>query len=56
MHGWARETTTASATPWKRELSSMSKFYRRYPEFLLTRGAAARRHPRIERDVYGRSR
>lgn len=55
-HGWARETTSASATPWKREFSSMAKFYRRYPEFLLSRGGAARRHPQIQRAVFGTAR
>lgn len=53
VHGWARETKTARAMPWKRELGSMFKFYRRYPEFLLGTRAASRAHPRIERDVVG---
>jgi len=53
VHGWARETTTASATPWKRELASMAKFYSRYPEFLLGRTWAARVHPRIGSEVFG---
>ena len=52
-HGWARETSTASVTPWKRELSSMWKFYTRYPEFLLNKRTAARRHPEIEAAVFG---
>lgn len=52
-HGWARETTTASATPWKRELSSMYKFYRRYPEFLLGASLATRKHAGINRAVFG---
>jgi N-acetylglucosaminyl-diphospho-decaprenol L-rhamnosyltransferase len=51
VHGWARETKTARAMPWKRELGSMFKFYRRYPEFLLGTRAASRAHPRIARDV-----
>ena len=54
VHGWARETTTASATPWKREIASMVKFYRRYPEFLLGKTLAARVHPQINFDVFGR--
>lgn len=52
-HGWARETVTLSVTPWKRELSSMLKFYRRYPEFLLGKRLAARVHSRINLEVYG---
>ena len=51
-HGWARETITASATPWKRELSSMFKFYLRYPEFLFGITLAARVHPRMNREVF----
>lgn len=34
IHGWARETSTFRLTPWKRELTSMFKFYRRFPRFL----------------------
>ena len=52
-HGWARETSSVSAMPWKRELASMFKFYRRYPEFLMPRSVASKRHPRINREVYG---
>jgi N-acetylglucosaminyl-diphospho-decaprenol L-rhamnosyltransferase len=52
-HGWARETSNLSAMPWKRELASMFKFYRRYPEFLLPRAVASRKHARISREVYG---
>ncbi|RZU66518.1 hypothetical protein EV379_2876 [Microterricola gilva] len=52
-HGWARETSNLSATPWKRELASMFKFYGRYPEFLLGRNIASRKHARISREVYG---
>lgn len=52
-HGWARETARARATPWRRELASMYRFYRRYPEFLFSRAAAARRHARIDREVFG---
>lgn len=52
-HGWARETSSLSAMPWKREFASMFKFYRRYPEFLMPRAVASRRHPRINREVYG---
>jgi N-acetylglucosaminyl-diphospho-decaprenol L-rhamnosyltransferase len=29
VHGWARETTKFSWSPWKRELASMTKFYSR---------------------------
>jgi N-acetylglucosaminyl-diphospho-decaprenol L-rhamnosyltransferase len=53
VHGWARETKTARAKPWKRELGSMWKFYRRYPEFLLGAKAASRAHPRIHGEVFG---
>ncbi|KQW06673.1 hypothetical protein ASC66_09470 [Leifsonia sp. Root4] len=52
-HGWARETTTANATPWKRELASLSKFYVRYPEFLFNRAIAARAHKVIDSAVFG---
>jgi len=52
-HGWARETKGLSVVPWMRELSSGSKFYKRYPEFLLSRKNAARKHPRIEAAVFG---
>jgi len=55
IHGWARETKTAKAMPWKRELGSMFKFYRRYPEFLLGTRAAFRAHPRVAREVGGRN-
>src|SRR5690606_37783710 len=30
VHGWARETTTLSFGAWKREVSSLIKFYSRY--------------------------
>lgn len=33
-HGWARETTNASWSAWKRELPSLMKFYSRYPHLL----------------------
>jgi len=33
-HGWARETTGASASAWRREVPSMVKFYARYPRLL----------------------
>ena len=52
-HGWARETTSLRGTAWKREISSLVKFYRRYPEFLLTRSRASRKHPVIGHEVYG---
>jgi N-acetylglucosaminyl-diphospho-decaprenol L-rhamnosyltransferase len=50
-HGWARETLTANVTPWKNELTSMAKFSRRYPEFLLGASVAARIHTRIQREM-----
>jgi len=53
VHGWARETTSISFAPWRRELASMAKFYWRYPEFLLGARRARRRHPVIHRAVYG---
>jgi N-acetylglucosaminyl-diphospho-decaprenol L-rhamnosyltransferase len=34
VHGWARETTNFELTPWKHELSSLWKFYTRYPRLL----------------------
>lgn len=52
-HGWARETSRLSAMPWKREFVSMFKFYRRYPEFLMPKAVASRKHPRINHEVYG---
>ena len=55
VHGWARETKTARAMPWKRELGSMFKFYRRYPELLLGMKAASRAHPRIFKEVVAAS-
>lgn len=33
-HGWARETSSASWSAWKRELPSLMKFYSRYPRLL----------------------
>ncbi len=54
-HGWARETTSISANPWKREFASMFKFYRRYPEFLVPKAVAFRKHADIVHDVYGTS-
>ncbi|MGX1693927.1 glycosyltransferase [Microbacterium keratanolyticum] len=35
IHGWARETKTASLSAWKREIPSLVKFYLRYPKLLL---------------------
>lgn len=35
LHGWARETKTASLRAWKLEIPSMAKFYARYPKLLL---------------------
>ncbi|MBO0980997.1 glycosyltransferase [Microbacterium sp. SD291] len=43
LHGWARETTTASASAWRREIPSMVKFYLRYPRLLA-----------IPRSLFGR--
>lgn len=34
VHGWARETKTASASAWRREIPSLVKFYSRYPRLL----------------------
>lgn len=34
VHGWARETKTASASAWRREIPSLLKFYSRYPRLL----------------------
>lgn len=53
VHGWARETTAFRLTPWRREIASMTKFYRRYPEFLTTFHRAQKRHPEIAKHVYG---
>lgn len=35
VHSWQRETTGFRFSPWRRELRSAARFYRRYPEFLL---------------------
>lgn len=43
IHGWARETTGFKLAPWKRELSSMVKFYSRYPG-MLVRGSGFDKH------------
>ncbi len=51
-HGWARDTTEFKLAPWRREIASMTKFYLRYPEFLLGRGAARRAHPAIQAAVF----
>ena len=53
QHGWARETTGFKLAPWRREIASMAKFYSRYPEFLLASRRAARKHARIQREVFG---
>lgn len=46
VHGWQRATMHASLTPWRREVASAVRFFRRYPELLLpTRRWAQRRHP-----------
>lgn len=34
-HGWARATTGLKIMPWVREISSLTKFYSAYPEFLF---------------------
>lgn len=34
VHGWARETETASVAAWRREIPSLMKFYSRYPRLL----------------------
>lgn len=48
VHGWARETTRFSITPWRLEIASMATFYRRYPELLLPLAAAARKYPKTK--------
>ncbi|WP_447942590.1 glycosyltransferase [Microbacterium aurum] len=55
-HGWARETTSLHWGAWRREIPSMVKFYRRYPEFLSGPRASARAHPEIDAAVYGADR
>jgi GT2 family glycosyltransferase len=52
VHGWARETKSFKWGPWKLEIASASKFYRRYPEMLLSPSfsrlfSRTRRWPRI---------
>lgn len=54
VHGWARETTEFRFQPWRREIASMTKFYSRYPELLLTKATAAMRHKRAAESVFGR--
>lgn len=34
-HSWARETATVAWQPWRNEVHSAIKFYRRYPKFLI---------------------
>lgn len=48
VHGWARETARFHLRPWLHEISSMAKFYTRYPEFLIPGGQRARRYSRID--------
>ncbi|WP_158036631.1 glycosyltransferase [Pseudoclavibacter caeni] len=36
VHEWARETTGFRFLPWKREFTSMVKFYARYPRLVFT--------------------
>lgn len=43
-HGWARETTHFRLSPWMHEISSLVKFYTRYPEFIFGGEAARRRN------------
>lgn len=52
-HGWARETKSLNLVAWRHELASMTKFYRRYPEFLLGATASRRAHPLIDSSVFG---
>ncbi|WP_051297390.1 glycosyltransferase [Brevibacterium album] len=48
-HGWARETAGRfRLTPWKREVSSMLKFYARYPHLL-----SPALHPKAKRGAHG---
>lgn len=35
VHGWARETRTLRWAPWKHELASAARFYRRYPRLAI---------------------
>lgn len=44
-HGWARETTKFKLKPWIREISSLSRFYSLYPEFIFGGELAQRRNP-----------
>jgi hypothetical protein len=55
IHGWARETAGLRLMPWARELSSMRKFYRKYPALLLNYRLAARCFPRIRRAIAAQS-
>jgi len=45
VHGWARATTKFRLSPWMRELSSMSKFYAKYPTLLGSVAFARRSFP-----------
>lgn len=55
VHGWARETSGRFRwAPWMREIASMTRFYSRYPELLLSYGVAKRAHPDITEAVYSR--
>ncbi|GAA3896109.1 glycosyltransferase family 2 protein [Leifsonia kafniensis] len=45
IHGWARETTSFNVDAWKRELTSMAKFYSRYPALLGPIRMARWAHP-----------
>ena len=42
-HGWARETKHFAWQPWRREMSSMTKFYARYPDLLFAGRVSQRR-------------
>lgn len=56
VHGWARETAGRfRLTPWLRELSSMRKFYARYPSLLLSQRVAARRFADVHSRVFAAS-
>lgn len=45
-HGWVRATRRLRLAPWAREISSLVKFYSKYPEFLAGPRAVHRRHTR----------
>lgn len=51
-HGWARETKKLSLGPWKRELASMSRFYRRYPALVFGK-SGGKAFSALSRSVWG---